>query len=332
MRGAAIKLGFLVVLVGAAIGIDFALREIFNPHWLRLIELAGIHVVIAVGLNLINGYCGQFSIGHAGFWAIGAYASGVLLTVAEQKWGTPSAVVEILLLVGGMAIAAILAGAAGLLVGIPSLRLRGDYLAIATLGFGEIIRNVIVNVDAIGGPRGYHGIPVYTNAAWCIIVAALAIWFSRNLVTSSFGRALVAVREDEVAAEAVGINTTRVKVIAFVVSAMMTGAAGALYAHLDGSLDPDTFKFTKSIEFIIMITVGGLGSITGAVFGAIVLTLLPELLREIHPTLSEYRMVIYSALLIVIVLVRPKGLLGNRELSPSAGIAWLRRKFGKGTA
>jgi branched-chain amino acid transport system permease protein len=328
LRAAAIKLLLLLVLIGVALGVDYALRGILNHHWLRLVQLAGIHVAIAVGLNLINGFCGQFSIGHAGFWAIGAYTSGVLLTVAERKLGTPSLPLEIVLFAGGMILAAAAAGIAGLLVGIPSLRLRGDYLAIVTLGFGEIIRNLIVNIDAIGGPRGYHGIPTYTNVTWVIVVATLCLWFARNLVFSSFGRALMAIREDEVAAEAVGINTTKTKVVAFVVSAMMTGAAGALYAHLDGSLDPDTFKFTKSIEFIIMIVIGGLGSITGSVVGALLLTFLPEALREIHPSLAEYRMLIYSALLIVIMLVRQQGLLGYRELSPARGLkrllGWVR--------
>jgi branched-chain amino acid transport system permease protein len=192
-------------------------------------------------------------------------------------------------------------------VGVPSLRLKGDYLAIVTLGFGQIIVVFLNNIEAIGGARGYSGIPIVKSFFWIFLVAVLTITIVYNIVNSAFGRALISIREDELASEAMGVNTTRYKVMAFVISSAMAGAGGVLLAHFDGYLNPKSFEFIKSFEILIMVILGGLGSIVGSVLGAILLTVLPEALRGF----AEYRMVIYSLLLIILMITRPQGLLGK---------------------
>jgi branched-chain amino acid transport system permease protein len=212
----------------------------------------------------------------------------------------------------------LLAAAAGYLVGLPSLRLRGDYLAIVTLGFGEIIRVLITNIDAVGAARGLPGIPGWVNFFWVGLGVASVVAVARNLAHSTHGRALFAIREDEIAAEALGVNTTAYKVLAFVLGAFFAGVAGGVFAHFLSYLNPNSFTFIKSIEVIAMVVLGGLGSISGSVLAAIILTLLPEVLRPV----KEYRMVIYSLMLIILMNTRPQGLLGTRELS-------LRRLLGR---
>jgi branched-chain amino acid transport system permease protein len=207
-------------------------------------------------------------------------------------------------------VGAFFAGFAGLLVGVPSLRLKGDYLAIVTLGFGQIIVVFLNNIQAIGGARGYSGIPIVKSFFWIFLVAILTIVIVYNIVHSAFGRALISIREDELAAEAMGVHTTRYKVMAFVISSALAGAGGALAAHFDGYLNPHSFEFIKSFEYLIMVILGGLGSIVGSILGAILLTILPEALRQF----AQYRMVIYSLLLIVLMITRPQGLLGTTDL------------------
>jgi branched-chain amino acid transport system permease protein len=285
-----------------------------SPYVLQVISLAGINIILAVSLNLINGFTGQFSIGHAGFMAIGAYASAwITVTFGERILGALGFLPEFgrqsLLLLSGLVVGALLAAAAGFLVGVPSLRLRGDYLAIVTLGFGEIIRVFILNIDAIGGARGLSGIPRLANFFWIYLFAAASIFVVYRIVRSSFGRTLIAIREDEIAAEAMGVNTTRSKVISFVVSSAMAGVAGGLFAHYLMYLHTNSFTFIKSIEIIIMIVIGGLGSITGSVLGAVLFIGLTEGLREF----AQYRMILFSLLLIIIMIVRPQGILGHRE-------------------
>lgn len=310
----------------------------------RVVILAGINITLAVSLNLINGVTGQFSIGHGGFMAIGAYvasavtvfggtaleraAAGGALDPAQPvlnlflvDTGGPLGAGVVLraqawfvcsLLVGGLA-----AALAGIVVGLPTLRLRGDYLAIATLGFGEIIKVILLNTDALGGASGFTGrapfykIPAYTNFANVYLTALVCILAVTTLKRSTHGRALLAVREDEIAAEAVGIDTTRYKVLAFAVSALFAGLAGGLLAHLQGSIIPRMFDFMRSIEVITMVVLGGSGSTTGCVLAATVLTVLPERLRE----LGEWRMILYAEILVVMMLVRRQGLLGSRELA-----------------
>jgi len=294
-----------------------------SPYVLQVICLAGINIILAVSLNLINGFTGQFSIGHAGFMAIGGYSSAFLtVTFGDRIRAAVSFLPESgqngVLLLAGVAAAAILAAIAGFLVGVPSLRLRGDYLAIVTLGFGEIIRVFILNIDAVGGARGFSGIPKLANFFWIYLFAAITILVVSRIVRSSFGRTLIAIREDEIAAEAMGVDTTRSKVISFIVSSAMAGIAGALFGHYLMYLHTNSFTFIKSIEIIIMIVIGGLGSITGSVLGAVLYIGLTEGLREF----AQYRMVLFSFLLIVLMIVRPQGILGHREI-----LAFLPRRW-----
>src|SRR5437762_14043364 len=276
------------------------------PYYARVIMLAGINIILAVSLNLITGFTGQFSIGHAGFMAVGAYSSAYLTVYFAQAWERTVAglvgatVAHALIFLLAILVGALVAALAGLVVGIPSLRLRGDYLAIVTLGFAEIIRIVILNIDKVGGATGFT-VPGYTNFLWVGAFVVITIVIVHNIVHSDIGRALVSIREDELAAEAMGINTTRYKVVAFVISSALSGVAGALFGHFRQFLHTNDFQFIRSIEIIIMIVLGGLGSLTGAVFGAVVITLLPELLRKLPGDASKYRLVVYSALLILIM-------------------------------
>ncbi|HKR10679.1 MAG TPA: branched-chain amino acid ABC transporter permease [Pyrinomonadaceae bacterium] len=306
-------------------------------YYAEILSLTGISIILAVSLNLITGFTGQFSIGHAGFMAVGAYSSVFLTVYYSQSWETAltgilgptiaQAIVFLIVLIFG----ALVAAGAGLLVGIPSLRLRGDYLAIVTLGFAEIIRIIILNIDRVGGATGFRGavapwegraiVPLWGNFIWIGGFALITIVVVYNIVNSDTGRALISIREDELAAEAMGINTTRYKVLAFVISSAFAGIAGALFGHFRQFLHTNDFQFIRSIEIIIMIVLGGMGSITGSVLGAIVITVLPELLRKLPGDLYGYRLVIYSGLLIVIMLTRPQGVMGSREF----GIPWLKR-------
>ena len=286
-----------------------------SPYVLQVLTLAGINIILAVSLNLINGFTGQFSIGHAGFMAIGAYTSAFVSVNFGSRMERslsllPSAGREAVVLLVVLAVGASCAAVAGFLVGVPSLRLRGDYLAIVTLGFGEIIRVFILNIDAVGGARGLGGIPKYASFGWVYFFAIASIVLVSRLVDSSFGRTLLAVREDEIAAEAMGVNTTRTKVISFVISSAMAGVAGGLFAHYLMYVHTNSFTFLKSIEIIIMIVIGGLGSITGSVVGAVLYIGLTEGLRAAE----QYRMVVFSLLLVLIMIFRPQGLMGHREL------------------
>ena len=294
-----------LIVLAVLFGLDLVFQaRVISPYYTRILMLCGISITLAVSLNLINGFTGQFSIGHAGFMAVGAYSSAYFsvnygVRLAESLGGGTLGWIVALTL--ATLVGALFAGIAGLLVGIPSLRLKGDYLAIVTLGFGQIIVVFLNNIEAIGGARGYSGIPIVQRFFWIFLVAVLTIVIVYNIVNSAFGRALISIRDDELAAEAMGVHTTRYKVMAFVISSAMAGAGGVLLAHFDGYLNP------KSFEILIMIILGGLGSIVGSVIGAIVLTILPESLRAF----AEYRMVIYSLLLIILMITRPQGLLGS---------------------
>ena len=327
------QLLWLAGLIAVLIALDLAVPRILNPYLLQVLVLCGINVILAVSLNLINGFTGQFSIGHAGFMALGAYGSAMFSLHVGRGWvaalerlGMPGPLAEappllIALLLGGA-----LAALAGWLVGLPSLRLRGDYLAIVTLGFGEIIRVLILNIDAVGAARGLPGIPNWADLFWVGLGVAAVLLTARNLADSTHGRALFAIRDDEVAAEALGVNTTAYKVLAFVIGAFFAGVAGGLFAHFLSYLNPNSFTFIKSIEVIAMVVLGGMGSISGSVLAAILLTLLPELLRPV----KEYRMVIYSLMLIILMITRPQGLMGTREFS--LGAMFGRGRAVKGTA
>jgi branched-chain amino acid transport system permease protein len=289
----------------------------------HLCILSGISIIMAVSLNMVNGFTGQFSLGHAAFLGIGMYTGGFLAdAIGPRVFAVlpgPLVVRQVVLLFILLAAGGLLSALGGLLVALPSLRLRGDYLAIVTLGFGEILRVLIQNVDALGASRGYSILhtEVYPSAEalffWVALLVVFVVMVSRNLMLSGPGRAFLAVREDEIAAEAVGVNTYRTKVLAFVLAAVFAGFAGVLSGLYNAYMDPSmqSMGFLKSIEVVVMVVLGGLGSVTGSVLTAVVITVLPELLRAF----SEYRMVAYSALLIILMLARPQGIFGTHELS-----------------
>ncbi len=297
-----------------------------NDYQGRLLVFIAINIILATSLNLINGFTGQFSIGHAGFMAVGAYASawftntygaGLVNNFAFLgETGSTSVVLLIAVVIG-----AIVAALMGLIVGIPSLRLKGDYLAIVTLGFAEIIRIVILNIDAVGGATGYQ-VPGYANFLWIGIFAIITVVVIHNIVKSDTGRALVSIREDELAAEAMGVNTTRYKVTSFVIGSAFAGIAGVLFAHYNKFLHTNDFQFIRSFEIIIMIVIGGMGSMTGAILGAIIVTLLPEVLRQLPDIqigaatfkFADLRLVIFALILILTMIVRPQGILGTAEV------------------
>ncbi len=326
------RIGLAALVLAVLAGVGWVVETTVSDYVGRIILQCGINIILAVGLNLINGTTGQFSIGHAGFMAVGAYGCAVTVISVEDALAPtlaalPAPLAHGVVLTLGLLVAASLAGLAGVLVGAPSLRLRGDYLAIVTLGFGEIIRLVFNNAESLGGATGYSGgralgLPVYSSFFQVFAWAALAVVVVTSLTRSSYGRALAQIREDEISAESIGLPTTRLKVIAFVVSSMAAGIAGGLYGHMNGSVRPDDFKFDRSIEVIVMIIVGGLGSISGAVLGAVVITVLLELLREAQ----QFRLIAYSLLLIATMLLRPEGLLGRRELT----LGWMRARLGGG--
>ncbi|MGI6661020.1 MAG: branched-chain amino acid ABC transporter permease [Bacillota bacterium] len=269
-----------------------------SPYYYQLLVIASINAIMALSLNLVTGCAGQLSLGHAAFMGIGAYTAGILTSVYDVPFAVS--------LIAGGAVAAL----AGLIVGLPTLRLKGDYLAIATLGFGEIIRVAILNMGITGGPFGLRGISKHTNLALAATAAVLVYWTMTRLMNSRFGRALTAIREDEVAAVAMGIDVTRCKVLAFVISAAWAGVAGGLFAHWFRYLHPSSFAFAASVEILSMVVLGGMGSLEGPVIGAVVLTYAPELLRGVSDFVSRHRMLFYGALLVIMMLVRPQGLVG----------------------
>jgi len=290
-----------LVLIEQGIALNPALRL---EYVFQNINHIGIAIILAVSLNLVNGLTGQFSIGHAGFMAVGGYVSAVMLMRGPQE--DPYRIFFVVAMLTG----ALAAALAGWLVGKPSLRLRGDYLAIVTLGFGEIIRVIIENTPFFGGAIGLSPIPHRADFAWIWAVAIVTILVAKRLRDSTHGRAFLSVREDEVAAEAMGIDTTGYKVRAFVISAFFAGVAGALSGAFEGNLAPQSFTFVRSFEVVAMVVLGGMGSITGSTIAAAVLTILPEYLRAV----ANLRMVIYSIALIALMLLRPRGLLGTREV------------------
>lgn len=298
----------LIAAIGLAAFFSW-LSDRLDPYFLRVVVTVGINITLAVSLNLVNGYTGQFSLGHAGFMCIGAYCSAVItMFVAPKFLGgivPPSNIMSAsLLFLVALAIGGVAAAITGLIVGVPSLRLKGDYLAIVTLGFGEIIRIIFLNIPSVGGARGLPGVPTYTNLFWAYAIALVTIYVVLTMVHSTYGRGFIAVHDDEIAAEAMGINTTRYKIIAFAVSAFFAGIAGGLYAHYKTFISPNGFDFMRSIEIVVMVILGGMGNTLGVIAAAILLTVLPEALRQFQ----DYRMILYSFLLIVLMLTRPQGL------------------------
>lgn len=315
-----------------ALAIHVLAPALFNDYWVNLVRRVGVFIIAAVSLNIVNGFTGQFSMGHAGFMAIGAYVAGSVTyygsLIVHGSTGDPTFATQgTMLMLAGTVAGALAAAGAGYLVGLPSLRLRGDYLAIVTLGFGEIIRVIleltstqIYDADKVtalalvkfplNGPAGFERIPPYASVFWVMLMACITCVAAYRVKQSSAGRAFLSIREDEIAARAMGINLTKYKVRAFVLAAFFGGVAGAMYAHTGVNPSPTDAGFLRSFEIIIMVVLGGLGSISGSVLAAIILIVLPEALRD----LEKYRLVVYALLLIVMMIVRPKGLFGVSEL------------------
>ena len=300
--------------LAAGIGVAVLLQlcaGLIDPYTTQVILFAAINVVLAVSLNLVMGETGQFSLCHAAFMAVGAYTSAILTGKAlpallpHFSW-TGTSLASQLTFLPVLVIGGAVAAFAGLIVGVPSLRLRGDYLAMVTLGFGEIIRVLLQNTNSVGGARGMEGILPATNLFWAVGFAVLTIYTMIALVRSTYGRGFQAVRDDEIAASAMGIDTTRVKVTAFVVGAFFAGVAGGLYAHAVEFISPEGFNFLRSFEIIVMVILGGLGRPVGVAIAAILITLLNEWLRD----LSEYRMVVYALIIILFMILRPAESLG----------------------
>jgi branched-chain amino acid transport system permease protein len=305
------------------------LNSVVNDFWKFNFLILGINIILAVSLNLINGYNGQFSLGHAGFMAVGGYTSAVItlyfskqlmalfhFTVVLHPFLPIFLVFFLAILAGG-----IMAAVFGFIIGIPTLRLKGDYLAIATLGFGEIIRLSVLNVDYLGAATGMKGLPHYTNANWVFFLTVFTVLIIYNLINSSHGRAILSIREDEIAAETMGINTTRYKVIAFVVGSFFAGIAGALFAHNIRLVTPTSFTFMQTIFILVMVVLGGQGSTSGVIIGAAAFTVLNTFLAD-YP---YERTIIFALLLIIMMLLRPEGLMGIKEIR----IPFLSKKEGE---
>ncbi len=307
-----------VVLFSASTGLVNS--SAVSTYYTRVIVLCGINMILALSLNIATGYLGQLPLGHAGFMALGAYASAIFMRSVTVS---PSAIFPVGILIGGVTAAFV-----GFIIGIPALRLKGDYLAIITLGFGEIIRVVLLNIDSVLGFKFTYGaaslknIPKTTNFFNTFLCVAITCFVIHTLMKSRHGRATLAIRDNEIAAEACGINTTYYKTLGFTLSAFFAGVAGALYAGYLGVLSPSGFGFMKSIEILVMVVLGGMGSMIGSVISATALTALPEMLRAF----SQYRMIAYSLLLVIVMIFKPTGLMGNYDFSLSSLLGKLARK------
>ena len=299
-RAYGLSLAALLILVSAWALPTFGL---LNPYLVQILMYVGINMILTLSLNLVNGYMGEFSVGHAGFMGIGAYVAAILtvwvLPRAVSPWLFPAVLVA-----GGLA-----AALAGLVVAFPSFRTRGDYLAIVTLAFNMIVKSVLENLEVVGGPRGFLGMPRLTTLPWVAFWVLLAVWLCRNLIYSNFGRGIMAIREDEVAANLTTVDTRRLKLYAFLVSAFLAGVAGGLYAHVLQFINPRSFSILKSTDMLVMVYLGGVGSLTGSLLGAAIFTILLELLRP----LGLWRWVVGPLLLVLLMIFRPQGIMGLKE-------------------
>lgn len=281
---------------------------LISPYYYSVLIILGINVILSVSLCLLNGFTGLFTMGHAGFMAIGAYTSASIVSFM-----LPNAPFIVQLIAGAVG-AGIIAGIVGFLIGISCLRLAGDYLGMVTLGFGEIIRIMLLNIDAVGGARGMTDIPVYMNLGSVFLLTIIVILVIKRIRDGRLGRAMLSIKENEMAANMMGINPLNIKVKAFVISSFIAGIAGSFFAHSEGYLSTQTFTFVKSFEVIAMNVVGGLGSLSGAIMGAGILSVLPEGLRVVQDiTGIDLRMIIYALTIILIMILRPQGLMGNKE-------------------
>lgn len=294
----------LLLAAGFLLSIAIPRYDLVDRYVQLVLMYVGINVILAVSLNLVNGYMGEFSVGHAGFMAVGAYVSS-LLTLAVFPAGSAAWLFPLAVAAGGAG-----AAAAGLVVAVPSFRTRGDYLAIVTLAFNMIVKSVLENIDAVGGPRGVLGIERLSTMPWIFLWAAAAVWLTRNFVYSRYGRGVLSIREDEIAGDLMSVDTRRVKLLAFLVSAFFAGTAGALFAHLLQFINPRMFDIVKSTDILIMVYLGGIGSIAGSILGATLYTGLLEILRP----LGIWRMVLMPLVLVLLMIFRPRGIMGLREL------------------
>lgn len=296
---------YTVILVIFITMFTLVTTGVINRYITGLFILALIMIVMSTSLNIATGFLGELVLGHAGFMGIGAYTAAIIAMALRDTIGS-----DLMLFLVSGAGAMVLAGIAGFLVGTPALRLRGDYLGIMTLGFGEIVKNLITNLSGItNGAQGLYGVPrimTFSMAFWTTVVIVTLIFLFMN---SRHGRAILSIREDEIASESVGINITRYKLIAFILASMFGGMGGAMFAFKDGFLAPTSFNFLKSIEIFVIVVLGGMGSISGSIVSAIVLVFLPEILRDFN----DYRYLLYSTILIVVMLFRPQGLMGTKE-------------------
>jgi len=307
----------IITLAGLPIAIAIARYHLLSAYLQLVLMYVGINIMLTLSLNLINGFMGEFSVGHAGFMAAGAYASSVLTVKFFDINGVFTFIFAIVL---GGTVAALL----GLILSVPSFRTRGDYLAIVTLAFGMMVKSGLENIDFVGGPRGFLGMDRLTTLPIVYGCVVTCVWIIRNFVYSKFGRGVLSIREDEIASSLMTVETRRVKVMAFVISAFFCGIAGALFAHLIQFINPSMFDILKSTEMLIMVYLGGIGSITGSIIGAGVYTFFLEALRP----LGIWRMVIMSLLLVLLMLFRPRGIFGLREVSwliPKSELEWEKR-------
>jgi len=296
LKLAALVLTYLIVQGLISVGI-------ISDYFQTTLVTICINIILAVSLNLVTGFTGQFSLGHAGFMAIGAYVCAII-TLSHPNPTQAD-------FIAGMLAGAVAAAAVGALVGLPTLRLRGDYLAIATLGMSEIIRIVFTNLKITNGAAGLQNIPRFINWGWLFVLTAGSVIVISRFLKSSHGRACISIREDEIAAEAMGINTTKYKVTAFVIAAFFAGVAGAVYASYFYFLKPNIFNFAKSVDILVIVVLGGMGSLSGSILGAAVLALISAFLQRF----AEVRMIIYALILVVIMIFRPQGIMGSKELS-----------------
>jgi len=293
----------IFMVAGIAFCMAASAFEFLDLYLQLILMYVGINIILTVSLNLINGYMGEFSVGHAGFMAVGAYIAS-LLTVHVFPPDAQNLLFPLAILAGGIGAALV-----GFLVAIPSFKTRGDYLAIVTLAFCMIVKSVLENIDAVGGPRGLLGMGKLTTLPWVFFWTALSIWVIRNLVYSNFGRGVLSIREDEIASDLMSVNTRQVKIIAFVVSSFFAGIAGGLFAHALQFINPRMFDIIKSTDILIMVYLGGIASIAGSIIGAIIYTILLEVLRP----LGVWRMVFMPLMLVLLMIYRPRGIMGMKE-------------------
>jgi branched-chain amino acid transport system permease protein len=318
------KWAYFINLIGVCL-VFFSLMILFNSGVLGtrsnyikgILTTACYTIIMVASLNLLTGFMGEFSLGHAGFMSVGAYSSAIVTNILSDN-----ALPDLLLFIIALLVGGLVAALTGALVGIPALRLRGDYLAIVTIAFAEIIRVAFCNFEITGGGKTMSGITKLSSFYWCFWVMVICVTFMYMYVRSRFGRTVMAIREDYIASAASGINVTFYKVLTFTISAFFAGVGGAMYAHYMTAMIPTNFNFMYSAEFLTMVIIGGTGSLTGSVIGATFLSSLPELMRQF----ANYRMLAYSIVLILVMIFKPSGIFGSYEFSLTKVLS---RLFGK---